>query len=41
MKLTKEQSTIIEHVKTNPGLTKVSAVAGSGKTTLLTAITKA
>lgn len=41
MNLTKEQSTIVEHVKANTGLTKTSAVAGSGKTTLLTAISKA
>ena len=41
MNLTKEQSTIVEHVKSNTGLTKTSAVAGSGKTTLLTAISKA
>ena len=41
MNLTKEQSTIVEHVKANTGLTKTSAEAGSGKTTLLTAISKA
>lgn len=38
MNLTTEQSTIVEHVKANTGLTKINAVAGSGKTTLLTAI---
>ena len=38
MNLTKEQSTIVEHVKSASGLTKINAVAGSGKTTLLTAI---
>ena len=38
MNLTTEQSTIVEHVKSHPGLTKINAVAGSGKTTLLTAI---
>ena len=38
MKLTKEQTTIVSHVKATTGLTKINAVAGSGKTTLLTAI---
>lgn len=41
MQLTPEQSDIISHIKSNDGLTMVSAVAGSGKTTLLTELAKA
>lgn len=37
---TPEQSAIIEHIKTNLGLVKVSSVAGSGKTSLLTMIAR-
>lgn len=41
MSLTTEQQTIIDHVTTTKGLTKVSAVAGSGKTFLLTKLAEA
>ena len=40
MQLTPEQSDIINYIKSNDGLTMVSAVAGSGKTTLLTELAK-